>query len=259
MEKIDLEEGAKRMASFRAQRLEGDFCFKFQLEQKPRRGKTVRYDGVMYGSWNERGPVSRFQLFPEQIGKEAPIGLSAIEMIVQNGVAPEVWVRRHASERFTLIADEALFEPIFEGVLYTPFDLQMPFIFWEDYVYEGPSRVLSRIGQRFLMQPPEGSLAAQNGVTAVRIALDDAYYALLQVEVLGADGHERSRFTVESLKKVQGQYIVKEIKLKNLFSKDATSFNVKAASVGLIFDAAVFDPRGNADAPVISAALFDTL
>ena len=61
MEKIDQAEGAKRMASFRAQRLEGDFCFKFQLEQKPRWGKTVRYHGVMYGSWNERGPVSRFQ------------------------------------------------------------------------------------------------------------------------------------------------------------------------------------------------------
>ena len=259
MEKIDAAEGAKRMASFRAQRLEGDFCFQFQLEQKPRRGKTVRYNGVMYGSWNERGPVSRFQLFPEQIGKATPVGLSAIELIVQNGVDPEVWIRRQASEPFTLIEDEALFEPIFEGVLYTPFDLQMPFIFWEDYIYEGPSRVLSRIGQRFLMQPPEGSLAAQDGITAVRIALDDAYYALLQVEVLEAESVARSSFTVEVLKKVQGQYIVKEIKLKNLLTKDATSFNVKAASVGLIFDAAVFDPRRGAEAPVISAALFDVL
>ncbi|WP_162025174.1 MULTISPECIES: hypothetical protein [unclassified Lentimonas] len=259
MEKIDAEEGAKRMASFRAQRLEGDFCFKFQLEQKPRRGKTVRYDGVMYGSWNERGPVSRFQLFPEQIGKEAPVGLSAIELIVQNGVEPEVWIRRQSSEPFTLIEDGALFEPIFEGVLYTPFDLQMPFIFWEDYTYEGPSRVLSRIGQRFLMQPPEDSLAAQDGVSAVRIALDDAYYALLRVEVLGAGNVTRSRFTVISLKEVQGQYIVKEIELKNLETKDATDFNVKAASVGLIFDPAVFDPQGDVEAPAISAALFDAL
>jgi hypothetical protein len=259
MEKIDPAEGAKRMASFRAQRLEGDFCFKFQLEQKPRRGKTVRYHGVMYGSWNERGPVSRFQLFPEQIGKDATAGISPIEMIVQNGVDPEVWIRRQSTEPFVLIEDGALFEPIFEGVLYTPFDLQMPFIFWNDYTYEGPSRVLSRIGQRFLMQPPEGSLAAQNGITAVRIALDDAYYALLRVEVLEADAVARSRFTVSSLKKVQGQYIVKEIELKNLQSKDATDFKVKAASVGLIFDAAAFDPKGDADVPVISAALFEVL
>lgn len=259
MERIDEEEGAQRMASFRAQRLEGDFCFKFQLEHKPRRGRTVRYDGVMYGSWNERGPVSRFKLFPEQVGKGAPVGLSPIELIVQNGVAPEVWIRRQTSEPFTLIEDAALFEPIFDGVLYTPFDLQMPFTFWNDYAYEGPSRVLSRIGQRFLMQPPEGSLAAQDGISAVRIALDDTYYALLKVEVLGALGEPRSSFTVSSLKKVQGQYIVKVIKLKDLLTKDATDFKVKAARVGLIFDPAVFCPDSGMDAPVIPAALFKVL
>lgn len=259
MEKIDVEEGAKRMASFRVQRLEGDFCFQFQLEHKPRRGNTIRYHGVMYGSWNDRGPVSRFKLFPEQIGKGATVGLSPIEMIVQNGLEPEVWMRRQASEPFELIEDEALFEPIFEGVLYTPFDLQMPFIFWDDYSYEGPSRVLSRIGQRFLMHPPEGSLAAANGIAAVRIALDDAYYALLQVEVLEEGSVARSRFTVRGLKKVQGQYIVKEIELKNLQSKDATSFKVTAASVGLIFNSSVFDPDIDIELPSVSPALFKTL
>jgi len=259
MEKIDVEEGSKRMAAFRAQRLEGDYCFKFQLEHKPRQGRTIRYHGVMYGSWNDRGPVSRFKLFPEQIGEETTVGLSPIEMIVQNGLEPEVWMRRRASDSFELIEDDALFEPIFEGVLYTPFDLQMPFIFWDDYTYEGPSRVLSRIGQRFLMQPPEDSLAEENDIAAVRIALDDAYYALLRVEVLEAAGVPRSRFTVSSLKKVQGQYIVKQIELKNLLTKDATNFNVKAASVGLIFNAAVFDPDSDLELPLISPALFNSL
>lgn len=259
MEKIDAEEGAKRMASFRAQRLEGDYCFQFQLEHKPRQGRTVRYDGIMYGSWNERGPVSRFKLFPEQISKDAVVGLSPIELIVQNGVSPEVWIRRNISDPFKLIEDDALFEPIFEGVLYTPFDLQMPFIFWDDYAYEGPSRVLSRIGQRFLMKPTEGSLAEDNGITAVRIALDDAYYALLQVEVLGDESAPRSRFTVRGLKKVQGQYIVKEVELKNVLNKDATSFKVKAASVGLIFNAAVFDSDSDAGLPSISPTLFKKL
>lgn len=256
---IDQAEGAKRIASFRAQRLEGDFCFKFQLEHKPRRERTIRYQGTMYGSWNDRGPVSRFVLSPEKIGKEAGGESSPIEMIVQNGVDPEVWIRYQASEPFKLIEDGALFEPIFDGVLYTPFDLQMPFVYWDEYLYEGPSRVLSRIGQRFLMQPPEGSLASEDGITAVRIALDDSYYALLQVEVLGADGVERSSFTVSSLKKVQGQYIVKEIELKDLLSKDATDFKVKAASVGLVFNSAVFDPDSGVGVPEVSSALFKVL
>ena len=258
-EVIDQAEGAKRMAAFRSLRLEGDFCFKFQLKHKPRKDRTVRYNGIMYGSWNERGPVSRFKLFPEEIGKDAPVGNAPIELIVQNGISPKVWIRHQSTAAFSLIEDDALFEPIFEGVLYTPFDLQMPFVFWDNYSYEGPSRVSSRVGQCFLMQPPAGSLAEEFDVSAVRIALDDTYYALLKAEVFGGEGELRSTFEAGVLRKIQGQWIVREVSLQDAQSKDVTDFNVKAASVGLIFDAAVFDPDSNVGAPEISAALFEVL
>lgn len=256
---IDSVEGAKRMAAFRALRLEGDFCFKFQLEQKPRRGKTTRYNGIMYGSWNSRGPVSRFLLYPEAVGQVAVVGRSPIELIVQNGADSEVWMRRQSNTPFIRIEDGALFEPIFDGVLYTPFDLQMPFVYWDDYVYQGPARVSTRIGQRFLLKPAADSLADQSGITGVRIALDDAYYALLKAEVLGEGGELRSSLTAERLKKVQGQWIVREVSLKDAHSRDVTDFIVKAASVGLIFDGAVFDPEVGFPAPEVSAALFDVL
>lgn len=256
---IDQAEGAKRMAAFRSLRLEGDFCFKFQLKHKPRQGRTVRYNGVMYGSWNDRGPVSRFKLFPEKVTRGVSVESSPIEMIVQNGVAPEVWIRRPDSESFSLIGDDALFDPIFDGVLYTPFDLQMPFVFWNDYTYEGPSRVSSRVGQRFLMQPPEASLASQNGITSVRIALDDTYYALLKAEVFGGAKELRSTFEAEVLRKIQGQWIVREVSLQDARTKDVTDFEVKAASVGLVFNAVVFDPDSNVDVPEIPAALFEVL
>jgi hypothetical protein len=256
---IDPAEGAKRIASFRALRLQGDYCFQFQLEQKPRRGKITRYAGVMYGSWNARGPVSRFVLYPQPLGADAQAGHAPFELIVQNGAAPEVWVRRQSSAPFTRIEDGALFEPIFDGVLYTPFDLQMPFVFWDDYVYQGPARVSTRIGQRFLLKPAADSLADQHGITGVRIALDDAYYALLKAEVLGEGGQLRSSFTAERLKKIQGQWIVREVSLKDAQSRDATDFVVKAASVGLVFDAAVFDPGAGLPAPEVSAAMFQVL
>ena len=263
MEKIDAEEGAKRIASFRAQRLSGDFCFKFQLEHKPKgSSRTVRYNGVMFGSWNERGPVNRFQLYPERVRRGKLVEVSPIELIVQNGVSPEVWIRHGAAEPFVRIQDRALFEPIFDGVIYTPFDLQMPFIYWDDYAYEGPANVLSRIGQRFLMKPPEGSLSARHGISGVRIALDDMYDGLLEVEVFGVDGEPRSEFTLRSFQKVQGQYIVKETVLSEVDGgkvQGSTGFRVKEASVGLIFDAAVFSPDCGVDAPEIPVALFDVL
>ena len=258
-QEIDPAEGAKAIASFRALRLQGDFCFKFQLVHKPRKERTVRYQGMMYGTWNERGPVSRFMLYADRIGKDATVGRGAIELIVQNGVDPEVWIRRDSSQSFTLIEDDALFDPVFDGVLYTPFDLQMPFVYSNDYVYEGPALSRSRVGQRFLMQSPVGSLAAQHGISAVRIFLDDTYYALLEFQVLGVDGAPRSNFKGGSLKKVQGQYIVNHLELKDLRSKDATDFIITEASVGLLLNPSVFDPDNLLPVPEISQAMFDIL
>ena len=256
---IDQAEGAKRLALFRSLRLEGDFCFQFQLEQKPRRGKVTRYNGVMYGSWNARGPVSRFVLYPQPVGSAAPLEQAPLELIVQNGAEPEVWLRRQSSAPFVRVDDRGLFEPVFDGVLYTPFDLQMPFMFWEDYVYEGPARVSTRIGQRFLMQPAADSQAEQHGISAVRITLDDSYSALLKADVFGEAGELRSSFTAERLKKIQGQWIVREVTLKDALSRDATDFMVQAASVGLLFDAAVFDPLAGLPVPQVAPALFEVL
>ena len=40
---------------------------------------------------------------------------------------------------FDELTGDALREPILPGIVYTPFDLQMPFLYWEDYNYEGPA------------------------------------------------------------------------------------------------------------------------
>lgn len=259
MERLSKEEAAELFGFFKAQRLEENFCFRFQLEHKPRRGRTVRYEGILYGSWNEEGPISRFKLFTNAIGNYSPEVLSSVEMIVQNGTSPKVWVRRESSLEFTLIEDEALFEPIFEGVLYTPFDLQMPFIFWNKYDYEGPSRVLSRIGQDFLMFPPADSLAKRYGMSAVRVSIDDTYYALLRAEVLQDDKKVRSRFTVRGIKKIQDRYIVKEVELKNMLTKDATTFKVKAAGIGLEFTDSMFNPEEAGTPPKLSEIQLELL
>lgn len=256
MERIEQQEGAIRMAAFRRQRLDGDFCFYFELEHLPRRGKTVRYQGKMWGSWNEIGPVSRFELYPDS--KQVDAGRAdVIHLIIQNGTQPSAWIRKNKKQCFEPIVGDSLFAPILPGVVYSPFDLQMPFLYWEDFEYEGPARVKSRIAQQFRMLPPAQSVSAQRGVGAVRVALDDTYDALLQIEVLGATGEEFSKFTVESFKKVREQYIVKEVTLKDYKTKDRTRFKVKAASVGLILNPAIFDANEPAEVPVIKDGSFE--
>lgn len=252
-EEIDFEEGRKRLESFRAQRLDGDYCFRFQLEHMPRRAKTVRYSGTMWGTWNESGPLTRVRLNPDADGAG-----ELIDLILQNGPEPKVWKLDTGIGKFVELEPARLHEPIFDGVVYTPFDLQMPFIYWDRFEYAGTGRVSSRVVQRFLMLPPDGECSGA-GIGGVRIGLDDTYDALFKVEVLDAELKQRSEFTVESWKKLQGQYIVKKIKLKDSETKDATRFYVRAASVGLILPDSWFDPCADQDEPTIPESMFDAV
>ena len=240
MECIDQKEGAQRLASFRQQRLNGDYVFEFQLEHKPRRARTTRKAGVMWGTWNAQGALTRIRIFTDSDAEDAPRS-NAIDWIVQSGPAPQAWIREHEQMEFRPVKGKALFEPLLEGLNYSVFDLQMPFIHWNEFEYEGPELVgATRVAQSFLMFAPEESPSRAHGIAAVRIGLDDTYNALLRIEVLGDDGEEHSRFQVESFKKVGGEYIVKKITLTDYPSKDRTTFNVTDASVGLELDPDLF-------------------
>ncbi len=240
MERIDAEEGAARLASFRQQRLAGDFIFEFELEHKPRRDRTKRYRGTLWGTWSDEGARMRVRLL-EGLSSDGGLSTAAREWIIQNGTNPRAWFLAEGGGGFQLVEDDALFQPLLPGLTYTLFDLQMPFIFWLDAVYEGPVLAAgSRIAQTFLLTPPADSVFVRQGIQAVRIGLDDTYNALLRVEVIGADGVERSRFQVESFQKIDDQHIVKKITLTDNDSRDRTSFYVKEASVGILLDPDLF-------------------
>ncbi|MCH2074753.1 MAG: hypothetical protein MK130_07830, partial [Puniceicoccaceae bacterium] len=149
MERIDAEEGIKRLAAFRRQRLKGDFCFEFELAHKPRQGRTIPYAGIMWGSWNESGPITRLRVSSNLLKDNEFINSSqVVELIIQNGVTPQAWKRFNDGSDFELIEGGELFEPIMPGLLYSPFDLQMPFVYWKDFTYEGPILVgATRIAQ----------------------------------------------------------------------------------------------------------------
>ena len=245
MERIDVEEGTERLDAFRRQRLKGDFCFEFELAHKPRRGRTIPYRGIMWGSWNESGPITRFRVSSARLKDgESVNSPEGVELIIQNGASPQAWIRQSEGSDFELIEGEALFEPIMPSLLYSPFDLQMPFVYWKDFIYEGPTLVgVSRVAQQFLMQPPATSASAERGISGVRVGLDDTYNALWRIEVVNAESEVTSRFSVESFKKVQEQYIAKRITLTDYTSRDRTTFEVKAAALSISLNHNLFCPR----------------
>ena len=247
MDRIDAEEGARRLADFRGQRLEGDFCFEFELEHKPRRQRTVRYKGIMWGTWNDIGPLTRVLISTPEDQRIDAVGIPhEVDLIIQNGEFPEAWIRHSLESEYKRVDGVAIFEPILPEILYSPFDLQMPFIYWQDFVYEGPALFgVSRVVQKFLMIAPNDSASKIRGIDSVRVCLDDTYNALWRIETMNEDDSVSSRFTVESFKKVQNQYIVKRITLTDYPEKNRTTFNVRKASVGVSLSHEIFNPHSS--------------
>jgi len=247
MERLSDEAAADRLEAFRNQRPRGDYRFEFELAHKPvDSSRTVRFDGTMWGAWEEAGPVSRIRLNPEPGNVEPSGGDSeeAVELIVRSGADASSWVRSPDSRAFRRMSAEEALAPVVEGVLHRPFDLQMPFLFWRDFEYRGPGRIGARaVVQYFDLFSPEGSAAADVGIHAVRLAIDDDYGSLKRVEVLDESEAVTTEFTVEGIRKVDGRYIPSRISLKDTQSGERTIFRVKEAEVGMRHDASWFDPE----------------
>ena len=274
-ERISQAEGRTFIENFRRQRLQGDYCFKFVLEHLPRRGKTIRYKGTVWGSWNEKGPISRFVLDPPDSNTGMDSNSSNykenaqhLEWIVQNGVDAQVWTRSQSGEPFKIVSEADLWKPLFEGVLYRPFDLLMPFIYWSDWDYKGPKVIGSRVVQEFCMYPPKKPDAkneadetnlAPSKMHAVKVSLDNDYNALLRIEILDAKENALTRFDVESFKKVSGQYIVKRITLSEEATGNRTRFRVYSAAINLNFLPSIFDPKNTDEICFLSEENFSEL
>lgn len=218
----------------REARFAGDFIFEFELRHLPRRGEATLYRGTLFGTWTAAGRLTRVHIdpVPEKDGMVAP-GVGPIRLLIHNG--PDPWVVRWESEKEVpvLLKGAALFEPVIPGLTYTPFDLQMPFLYWEEDTYEGADRVKGRPAQIFRMKPPADIQNARPELDSVRLAIDEDYLALLRVELLGEDGDALKSFRILNFKKVMEEWVVKSIDLVDEESRDKTRFRVLSAAMGL--------------------------
>ena len=200
-------------------------------------GRTV--SGQLFGTRNEHGPLTRLE-----IGGQT--------WLIQGGPPPVTCRRQEGSAVRDLTAAETL-EPV-AGTDLSVFDLQMPFLFWTDFVYEGLARVRGRPAHSFVLYPPKDLAASRPGLTGVRIMIDTQFQALVQAEVLGAKGVAEKSITVLDLKKAGEQWLVKAIDLRNHLTRDKTRFNATAAALDLVLPAEVFDAEQLAKpAPAVPA------
>ena len=242
--KPDQAEGARVLESFRNVGVQGNYWLKFELRVMPRRGAERVIDGQMFGAPGPRGPLTRI-ITRDPANKG---GNAEMHFILHGGAEPVAWEWNYGQRGVTpsRVEADALLAPI-EATDLTLFDLQMPFLRWTDFVYEGVANVRGRPAHAFLLYPPEPLNGPSNRnvpvPAAVRVFLDTQFGAMTQAEWVDAVGKPMKTVTVLDLKKVNEQWIVKSIDLRNHATRDKTRMIVTAAALGLELTRMPFEPE----------------
>ena len=251
--KPDQTEGRTALEAFRQQGIAGTYWLSFELRVMPRKGAERTVAGQLLGTRNSGGPVTRLTLTGQQAAA------SEQRWLIQSGAEPAAWSWQSGDAAPRPLNGGDSFQSVDDTDL-TLFDLQMPFLYWTDFVYEGLAKIRGRPAHSFILYPPAELAAQRPQLTGVRVALDTQFGALVQAELLGEKGKAEKTITILDLKKVGEQWLVREIDLRNAVTRDKTRFIVKAAALNLHLPADVFDAASLArEAPVIPASAIEHL
>ena len=247
-EEQDEARGREALETFRSMGIAGDYRFQFQLELRPKQGETRRVPGVLLGSSNELGPVSRVDVILEDAsfdaeGKSQPAKVK--RLLLQNG--PRYFA--YEMDAFapdavaSLVPTARYFEPI-AGSDVSIFDLLMPYVYWQQYRYEGRLKRKSQPTHVYWMFPPEGDEALTRRLSGVRIYINEEFNIMYDAEFFGPEGHKIKNLEVGAPKKVDGQWFPKLIDIRNEVTRDKTRFEVEHAEMGVVLPRLIFTPEG---------------
>ncbi|MBI2515430.1 MAG: outer membrane lipoprotein-sorting protein [Opitutae bacterium] len=235
-QKADQEEGRRALEQFRAAGIAGAYWLEFELTVMPRRGAEHTLHGQLYGLRSAAGPLTR-------------LGLGADgRWLIRSGPDAAAWDLAAGQNTVRPLSAADSLQPV-AGTDLTVFDLQMPFLYWDDFAYEGLAKIRGRPAHSFVLYPPAELSAQRPDLTGVRVALDAQFQALVQAELLGPKGEPTKTITVLDLKKTGDQWIVKAIDLRNHLTRDKTRFSVIAAALDLTLPAALFEPESLRETP----------
>ena len=225
LREIDHEEGQQRLRSFRQLWVEGDFSLKYTLQYIPRRGKRQEVTGTLWSSNVADGPVSQIRIHSEP----------GEELFLKNGPYASALKRTQPSNAWSKVTTDEWFDPVDETVTITVFDLMMPFIYWNDWNYEGVTKVRGRAAHAFLMLAPKSLEANPLGLHGVVVFLDESFNAMLKADYVSKDEEVLKSFRLLDLKKVDGVWLPKTIDFLNETTRDKTRLIIKEAALNRDF------------------------
>lgn len=230
--KADQAEGGRILAEFRrATGLAGSYWLSFELRVMPRQGSDRTVTGTLLGTRGESGPLMRLKV-------------GGHDWLIASGPHPAAWTIGATGDVATAVAGQAL-----AGTGVTVFDLQMPFLYWTDFTYEGQAKVRGRPTHSFVLRPPPGYVPPEPGLSGVRVLIDQQFQAMVQAEMLGAKGTAEKSIALLDFKLMDDQTLVKSVDVRDLRTRDKTRLVFTAAALGLDWPPGTFAPEDLRAAP----------
>ena len=240
----------KAISDFRGYRANGDQRMRFTITHAPRRGDETSYTGELCATWTDAGRLVRVE-----IGKAGEPATARKRFLLVDGANPAVYT---LSGYKVVRADAGALKPLVPGLIFTPYDLQLPFTRWSDYKYRNTERFRGRRTDYFNMKPPADFAKAHPEIGRVELGFDHAYNALMRATTYGADDRAMREISAETFGKIRGQWTIVEMRLRDEVTRDADTLRVDTAALGIALPRSVFSPDALADAlPVTPADKFE--
>lgn len=221
----DQAEGARILGEFREADIAGDYWLSFELRVMPRKGAERTVQGTLLGTRGPGGPLTR-------------LAAGDGRWLIASGPSPDAWTLQDG------VVAAAPPAQSLAGTGVTVFDLQRPFLYWKDFLYEGQARVRGRPTYSFILRPPAGQPAPVPGLTGVRVLIDTQFMAIVQAELLGTGNEVLKSIAALDLKKVGEQWLVKSIDVRDHRTRDKTRLTFRAVALDLAWADEIFTPAG---------------
>ena len=229
LEQLTPEQGQAFLAGFRTARLNSAMCLRFEIVHKPRQGESLApIRGTLWAASHGDAQLLRGEVDDTQ-GKPA---FAFITM--KSGKDARVWISRNGAPAQELDAKAPLI-PLAEGLLLTPFDLQLPFTHWPATAYLNTEKRRRPVHVFDALNQPGREPAKVN------FAVDHAYGVLIQATCFDAQGKKTRTMRVEEFSKAGDQWMLAACSVLDETTRDADLLRITEAAVGERFGTTPFE------------------
>ncbi len=230
LDQLTPEQGLAFLAGFRHSRLNGDLCLRFEVVHKPRKGESLpAVKGTLWASTQGDAQLLRGEI------KDAQGKPSLAFITFKSAQISHVWVSRHGAPAHELDNKTPLI-PLADGLILSPFDLQLPFTHWPATAYLTTEK----------RRRPVHTFDALNQIghepAKVNYAIDHVYGVLIQASCFDANGKKTRTMQVEEFSKVDEQWMLAACSLLDETTRDADLLRITEAALGNHFAPQTFEP-----------------